>query len=96
MTLNASVQNQKGDITWTCDQTGWTATGAQVQFTANEPGTYTLRAKNNGAEGVFTLTVNPRATAAPTPSPTPAPTPTPTPTPTPEAPAESPGGEGQE
>ena len=92
VTLNASVQNQKGDITWTCDQTGWTATGAQVQFTANEPGTYTLRAKNNGAEGVFTLTVNPRATAAPTPSPTPAPTPTPTP----EAPAESQGGEGQE
>lgn len=85
VTLNASVQNQKGDITWTCDQTGWTATGAQVQFTANEPGTYTLRAKNNGAEGIFTLTVNPRAT--------PAPTPTPSPTPAPEEPQ---GGEGQE
>lgn len=85
VTLNASVQNQKGDITWTCDQTGWTATGAQVQFTANEPGTYTLRAKNNGAEGIFTLTVNPRATAAPTP--------TPSPTPAPEEPQ---GGEGQE
>lgn len=75
VTLNASVQNQKGDITWTCDQTGWTATGAQVQFTANEPGTYTLRAKNNGAEGIFTLTVNPRATAAPTPTPSPTPAP---------------------
>lgn len=85
VTLNASVQNQKGDITWTCDQTGWTATGAQVQFTANEPGTYTLRAKNNGAEGIFTLTVNPRAT--------PVPTPTPSPTPAPEEPQ---GGEGQE
>ena len=85
VTLNASVQNQKGDITWTCDQTGWTAIGAQVQFTANEPGTYTLRAKNNGAEGIFTLTVNPRAT--------PAPTPTPSPTPAPEEPQ---GGEGQE
>ena len=59
-------------MTWACDQTSWTATGDQVTFTANEPGTYTLRARNNGAEAVFTLTVNP----APTPSPTPAPTPT--------------------
>ena len=70
--LNANVQNKEGDVTWACDQTSWTATGDQVTFTANEPGTYTLRARNNGAEAVFTLTV----TSKPTPSPTPTPTPT--------------------
>lgn len=68
--LNANVQNKEGDVTWACDQTSWTATGDQVTFTANEPGTYTLRARNNGAEAVFTLTV----TSKPTPSPTPTPT----------------------
>lgn len=72
-TLNANVQNQSGDITWSCDETSWTATGNQVTFTANQEGTYHLRAKNNGAEAVFELKVS----AAPTPAPaaTPAPTP---------------------
>ena len=65
--LNANVQNKEGDVTWACDQTSWTATGDQVTFTANEPGTYTLRARNNGAEAVFTLTVN---AATPTSTPT--------------------------
>lgn len=64
-TLNANVQNKNGDVTWSCDETSWTATGDQVTFTANEKGTYHLRAKNNGAEAVFVLTVN----AAPTPQP---------------------------
>lgn len=77
-TLTANVQNQSGDVTWSCDETSWTATGNQVTFTANEQGTYHLRAKNNGAEAVFTLTVNPRPTPTPSPSPTPSPTPTPT------------------
>lgn len=76
-TLNASVQNQNGDVTWSCDETSWTATGNQVTFTANQEGTYHLRAKNNGAEAVFELKVS----AAPTPAPTAAPTPSPTPAP---------------
>ena len=72
-TLNANVQNQSGDITWSCDETSWTATGNQVTFTANQEGTYHLRAKNNGAEAVFELKVS----AAPTPAPTATPAPTP-------------------
>lgn len=59
-TLTADVRNGQGDTTWSCDQTSWTANGGQVQFTANEPGTYTLRARNNGTEASFTLTVNER------------------------------------
>lgn len=66
--LNASVQNKEGDVTWSCDETSWTATGDQVTFTANQEGTYHLRARNNGAEAVFTLTVSPAPTPAPTPS----------------------------
>lgn len=60
VTLSADVKNGSGDTTWSCDQTSWTATGDQVQFTANEPGTYTLRAKNNGAEASFQLNVEAR------------------------------------
>lgn len=67
--LNASVQNKEGDVTWSCDETSWTATGDQVTFTANQEGTYHLRARNNGAEAVFTLTVSPAPTPAPTPTP---------------------------
>lgn len=59
-TLTADVRNGQGDTTWSCDQTSWTATGNQVQFTANEPGIYTLRVRNNGAEASFTLTVTER------------------------------------
>lgn len=88
--LNATVQNKEGDVTWACDQTSWTATGDQVTFTANEPGTYTLRARNNGAEAVFMLTVNP----APTPSPSSAPSPSPSPTPAQDANANSNSGQG--
>lgn len=85
-TLNANVQNKNGDVTWSCDETSWTATGDQVTFTANQEGTYHLRAKNNGAEAVFELKVS----AAPTP--TPSPTPTPTPTPSAEASSEGENG----
>lgn len=70
-TLNANVQNKSGDVTWSCDETSWTATGDQVTFTANQEGTYHLRAKNNGAEAVFELKVS----AAPTPTPTQTPSP---------------------
>lgn len=82
-TLNANVQNKSGDVTWSCDETSWTATGDQVTFTANQEGTYHLRAKNNGAEAVFELQVS--AAPTPTPAPTPSPTPVPTATPVPES-----------
>lgn len=86
-TLNANVQNKDGDVTWSCDETSWTATGDQVTFTANQEGTYHLRAKNNGAEAVFELNVSaaPTPTPAPTPSPTPVPSPTPAPSPAPSS-----------
>ena len=60
-TLTASVENSSGDTTWSCDQTSWTATGNQVQFTAYEAGSYTIRAKNNGVTASFTLTVTSNA-----------------------------------
>lgn len=65
-TLNANVQNKQGDVSWSCDETSWKATGDQVTFTANQEGTYHIRANNNGAEAVFEL----RVSAAPTPTPT--------------------------
>ncbi len=80
-TLSASGENIVGDIVWSCDQQpGWSATGSQVQFTAQSVGTYTIRAKNNGGEAQFNLVVT-EASAQSTPAPatTPAPTPTPTP-----------------
>jgi len=83
VTLSATVQNPKGDTTWACDETAWKATGNQVQFTANEAGTYHIRAYNNGVEAQFTLVVNPAPTPTPTAAPTPSPTPSPTETPTP-------------
>lgn len=64
-TLNANVQNKQGDVSWRCDETSWSATGDQVTFTANQAGTYHIRASNNGAEAVFVLNVS----AAPTPAP---------------------------
>ena len=72
-TLNANVQNKQGDVTWRCDETSWQATGDQVTFTANQEGTYHIRASNNGAEAVFELKVS----AAPTPGPTPTASPAP-------------------
>lgn len=80
-TLSASGQNIVGDIVWSCDQQpGWSATGSQVQFTAQSVGTYTIRAKNNGGEAQFSLVVTEApAQSTPAPAATPAPTPTPTP-----------------
>lgn len=75
-TLNANVQNKQGEVSWRCDETSWSATGDQVTFTANQEGTYHIRATNNGAEAVFVLSVS----AAPTPTPAPTSTPVPTPT----------------
>ena len=77
-TLTATVANGSGDIVWGCEETSWRATGEQVTFTANEPGTYRIHAANNGADSVFILTVS----AAATPEPTAAPEPTATPEPT--------------
>lgn len=68
-TFTATVENQVGDITWSCPQKpDWSATGNSVQFTASGVGEYTIRATNNGKTAEFKLTV----TEAPaTPSPTP-------------------------
>ena len=72
-TLNANVQNKQGDVTWRCDETSWQATGDQVTFTANQEGTYHIRASNNGAEAVFELKVSAAPTLVPTPTASPAP-----------------------
>lgn len=72
-TLNANVQNKQGDVTWRCDETSWQATGDQVTFTANQEGTYRIRASNNGAEAVFELKVSAAPTPVPTPTASPAP-----------------------
>lgn len=76
--LNANVQNGSGDTTWSCDGTGWSATGGAATFTAASAGQYTIRAKNNGVEATVTITVN-----------NPAPVTTPEPAPTPAAPSQS-------
>lgn len=76
--LTANVQNGSGDTTWSCDGTGWSATGGTATFTAASAGQYTIRAKNNGAEATVTITVN-----------NPAPVTTPEPAPTPAAPSQS-------
>ena len=57
-TLTASGQNITGDVVWSCDQQpGWSATGAQVQFTAQTAGSYLITATNNGVSVQYTLTV---------------------------------------
>ena len=73
-TFTATVENQSGDITWSCPQKpDWSATGNSVQFTANGVGEYTIRATNNGKTAEFKLTVTEvKATPTPTPAPTPA------------------------
>lgn len=76
--LTANVQNGSGDTTWSCDGTGWSATGGAATFTAASAGQYTIRAKNNGVEATVTITVN-----------NPAPVTTPEPVPTPAAPSQS-------
>lgn len=76
--LTANVQNGRGDTTWSCDGTGWSATGGAATFTAASAGQYTIRAKNNGVEATVTITVN-----------NPAPVTTPEPAPTPVAPSQS-------
>ena len=65
-TLTATVANGSGDTVWGCEETSWKATGDQVTFTANEPGTYRIHAANNGTESVFILTVTAAATPEPT------------------------------
>ena len=71
-TLTATVANGSGDTVWGCEETSWKATGDQVTFTANEPGTYRIHAANNGTESVFILTVTAAATPEPTATPAPA------------------------
>ena len=71
--LTANVQNGSGDTTWSCDGTGWSATGGAATFTAASAGQYTIRAKNNGVEATVTITVNnPASVTTPEPAPTPA------------------------
>lgn len=71
--LTANVQNGSGDTTWSCDGTGWSATGGAATFTAASAGQYTIRAKNNGVEATVTITVNnPAPVTTPEPAPTPA------------------------
>ena len=70
--LTANVQNGRGDTTWSCDGTDWSATGGTATFTAASAGQYTIRAKNNGVEATVTITVN---NPAPVTTPEPAPTP---------------------
>lgn len=77
-TLTATVANGSGDTVWGCEETSWRATGEQVTFTANEPGTYRIHAANNGADSVFIVTVNAAATPVPTAAPEPTATPEPT------------------
>lgn len=72
-TLSANVQNKQGDVAWSCDETSWRATGDQVTFTANQAGTYHIRATNNGAEAVFVLQVSPAPTPQPVATATPKP-----------------------
>ena len=58
-TLQANVSNPSGDTTWTCAQKPqWSATGDNVQFSADTVGSYTVRAANNGqyAELVINVT----------------------------------------
>lgn len=70
-TFTATVENQVGDITWSCPQKpDWSATGNSIQFTASGVGEYTIRATNNGKTAEFKLTVTEAAaTATPTTTP---------------------------
>lgn len=57
-TLQANVTNPTGDTTWTCAQKPqWSATGSNVQFSADTVGSYTVRATNNGQYAEFVITV---------------------------------------
>ena len=78
-TLTATVENGSGDTVWGCEETSWRATGTQVTFTANEPGTYHIHAANNGVDSVFILTVSAAATPEPTAVPEPPAAPDPAP-----------------
>lgn len=76
------------DAVWTLDGTEFKR-GFSCGVSPEKAGTYTVKATLTTGGKTYTaeykLTVNPKATAAPTPVPTPAPTPVPTPAPT-EAP----------
>ena len=74
LTLTAKVENASGDTTWSCENSGWSASGNTATFTPDAAGDYKIHAKNNGVDATVTITVK-----------APAPTPTPTPTPTPES-----------
>lgn len=74
LTLTAKVENASGDTTWSCEGSGWSASGNTATFTPDAAGDYKIHAKNNGEDATVTITVK-----------APAPTPTPTPTPTPES-----------
>ena len=79
LTLTAKVENASGDTTWSCEGSGWSASGNTATFTPDAAGDYKIHAKNNGVDATVTITVK-----APAPTPTPTPTPTPSPSPTQE------------
>ena len=79
ISVRAITTHCNGSIMWSCDQTSWTSEGDGVIFEVESPGTYILRARNNGVEAAHTITVLqeiPQSTPIPSPTPTPPPTPT--------------------
>ena len=80
LTLTAKVENASGDTTWSCEGSGWSASGNTATFTPDAAGDYKIHAKNNGVDATVTITVK-----APAPTPTPTPSPSPTQEPSPDA-----------
>ena len=68
VTLTAHVANPSGNTTWSCDGSGWTASGDTATFSADAAGSYTIHAKNNGVDATVTITVK---APAPTTNPNP-------------------------
>ena len=68
LTLTAKVENASGDTTWSCEGSGWSASGNTATFTPDAAGDYKIHAKNNGVDATVTITVK---APAPTPTPTP-------------------------
>lgn len=86
LTLTAKVENASGDTTWSCEGSGWSASGNTATFTPDAAGDYKIHAKNNSVDATVTITVKaPAPTPSPSPSPTPSPSPSPTQEPSPDA-----------
>ncbi len=57
LTLTAKVENASGDTTWSCEGSGWSASGNTATFTPDAAGDYKIHAKNNGVDATVTITV---------------------------------------